>query len=72
MGKFSKNFKLELAIKNFPQLSKTQIYYQLEEEIFGDATVFATFTYFDVLLRFFDIENSLFYLLKITFSFKVP
>ena len=71
MGKFSKKFKLELAIKIFPQLSKIQIFHQMEEKLCADATLFAIFVYFDVLLRFFVFENSLFYIVKIPFSFKV-
>ena len=71
MAKFLKFLELKSSIKIFPQLSKTQIYYQIVEVVYGNATIFAFFMYSVVLLHFLYFENSPFYIVKITFCSKV-
>ena len=71
MTKILKFSKLKSSIKFFPQLSKTQIYYQMVEELYADATVFALFMYSDVLLHFLYFENGPFYIVNVTFFIKV-
>ena len=71
MAKFSKFSKLKWPINFFPQLSKTQINYQMVDELYADATIFALFMYSDVLLHFLYFENGPFYTVNVTFFIKV-
>ena len=66
-----KNLKLKYQIKTFSHLSTAQFFYQMVEELYADATIFAIFTYSGVLLHFLYFENSSFCIVKVTFFIKV-